>query len=114
MLTKASFEGMYHGSVKQSHLSNTRLRRFEYTTPRIRITPRDLPPLGIEKPETLHFICSPKRAAVIIAEVQEVKGWVPLMIYEPIPVSNGIAEGLLLSTDSLQHRIAAYLRSYLL
>ncbi|KAH6915139.1 Ribokinase-like protein [Coprinopsis sp. MPI-PUGE-AT-0042] len=60
-------------------------RGFEYTTPRIRITPKDLPPLGIEKPQTLHFICSPTRAAAIISEVKQVGGWSPLTIYEPIP-----------------------------
>ncbi|EAU84575.2 hypothetical protein CC1G_00094 [Coprinopsis cinerea okayama7 len=62
-------------------------RNFQYTTPRIRITPRDLEPLGIVKPRTLHFICSPTRAATIISEVKMVKGWEPITIYEPIPVS---------------------------
>ncbi|KAG2013910.1 hypothetical protein CC2G_010774 [Coprinopsis cinerea AmutBmut pab1-1] len=60
-------------------------RNFQYTTPRIRITPRDLEPLGIVKPRTLHFICSPTRAATIISEVKMVKGWEPITIYEPIP-----------------------------
>jgi len=35
----------------------------------------------------LHFICSPSRAASILSEVQEVDGWFPTTIYEPIPDS---------------------------
>ena len=59
---------------------------FEYLTPRIRITPNDLPSVNISKPTTLHFICSPSRAAEIVKEVKEVEGWSPITIYEPIPV----------------------------
>ncbi|KAF6762757.1 Ribokinase-like protein [Ephemerocybe angulata] len=60
-------------------------RNFEYLTPRIRITPKDLPSVGISKPATLHFICSPARASEIVSEVEQVEGWSPTMIYEPIP-----------------------------
>lgn len=60
-------------------------RGFEYLTPRIRITPRDLTGTRIERPEILHFICSPERAAVIMSEVREVPGWHPTTVYEPIP-----------------------------
>lgn len=61
-------------------------RGFEYLTPRIRITPRDLAATPLARPTTLHFICSPSRASAIMAEVQEVKDWHPTTIYEPIPV----------------------------
>ncbi|KIK65488.1 hypothetical protein GYMLUDRAFT_240015 [Collybiopsis luxurians FD-317 M1] len=60
-------------------------RGFQYLTPRIRITPRDLKDTPLDKPRTLHFICSPARASVILSEVKEVNGWNPLTIYEPIP-----------------------------
>ncbi|KAH9978057.1 Ribokinase-like protein [Lactifluus volemus] len=61
-------------------------RGFQYLTPRVRITPRDLTGTPLFRPATLHFICSPTRAAVIMSEVAEVEGWTPLTIYEPIPV----------------------------
>lgn len=61
-------------------------RSFEYLTPRIRITPNDLPIVNVSKPTTLHFICSPTRAAEIVKEVDQVEGWSPITIYEPIPV----------------------------
>ncbi|KAL1744386.1 Ribokinase-like protein [Schizophyllum fasciatum] len=60
-------------------------RGFEYLTPRIRITPRDLRGTRIERPEILHFICSPTRASVIMSEVRETPEWRPTTIYEPIP-----------------------------
>ncbi|KAL1761399.1 Ribokinase-like protein [Schizophyllum commune] len=60
-------------------------RGFEYLTPRIRITPRDLRGTRIEQPEILHFICSPTRASVIMSEVRETPDWHPTTIYEPIP-----------------------------
>ncbi|KAL0949572.1 hypothetical protein HGRIS_009621 [Hohenbuehelia grisea] len=60
-------------------------RDFEYLTPRIRITPKDLDGTRIARPTTLHFICSPTRALSIISEVEEIEGWNPRMIYEPIP-----------------------------
>ncbi|RDB23298.1 Uncharacterized protein C16C9.01c [Hypsizygus marmoreus] len=60
-------------------------RNFEYLTPRIRITPRDLIGTRIAKPKILHFICSPSRASAIMAEVGEIADWYPTTIYEPIP-----------------------------
>lgn len=61
---------------------------FEYLTPRIQITPKDLAyPSEFSRPSQLHFICSPQRAADIIGEIKRVDGWKPLTIYEPIPVS---------------------------
>jgi len=61
-------------------------RGFQYTTPRIRITPRDLVNTKLAQPKMLHFICSPERAASIISEIQEEDGWSPITIYEPIPM----------------------------
>ncbi|KAJ6539158.1 Ribokinase-like protein [Mycena capillaripes] len=60
-------------------------RSFDYITPRIRITPRDLQGTRIGNSNTLHFICSPSRASAIMTEVQEIHGWHPTVIYEPIP-----------------------------
>ncbi|KAH9951812.1 Ribokinase-like protein [Amylocystis lapponica] len=60
-------------------------RGFAYLTPRIRITPRDLANTKLARPFTLHFICSPSRAASILSEVQEETLWNPITIYEPIP-----------------------------
>ncbi|KAF8076165.1 Ribokinase-like protein [Lyophyllum atratum] len=60
-------------------------RNFEYITPRIRITPKDLHGTRIPVPRALHFICSPTRASAIISEVRGVKDWHPVTIYEPIP-----------------------------
>ncbi|KAF9076417.1 Ribokinase-like protein [Rhodocollybia butyracea] len=62
-------------------------RGFEYLTPRIRITPKDLACTTLDRPKMLHFICSPTRASVILSEVQEIESWNPLTIYEPIPDS---------------------------
>jgi len=62
-------------------------RGFQYLTPRLRITPRDLLGTCLSCPATIHFICSPTRAAVIMSQVAEVEGWSPISIYEPIPVS---------------------------
>lgn len=59
---------------------------FQYLTPRIRIAPCDLTDTPLARPTTLHFICSPTRAAVIASQVAQVEGWSPLTIYEPIPV----------------------------
>jgi len=61
------------------------LRSFNYLTPRIRITPKDLQGTRLEKSATLHFICSPSRASAIMAEVRQESGWNPTVIYEPIP-----------------------------
>jgi len=60
-------------------------RNFEYTTPRIRIAPHDLLHTRLERCVTLHFVCSPWRAAGILKEIEEVQGWHPVTIYEPIP-----------------------------
>ncbi|KAI0080739.1 Ribokinase-like protein [Panus rudis PR-1116 ss-1] len=60
-------------------------RGFQYLTPRIRITPRDLEGTKLERPTCLHFICSPSRAVEIMSEVHAVKGWHPITIFEPIP-----------------------------
>ena len=61
------------------------INSFEYLTPRIRITPRDLIGTPLAEPRTLHFICSPQRAHVICAELKELD-WTPTTVYEPIPV----------------------------
>jgi len=58
--------------------------RFEYITPRIRLTPKDLVGTKLEKPKILHFICSPSRALSILLEVEG--AWKPTTIFEPIPV----------------------------
>ncbi|KAL0580763.1 hypothetical protein V5O48_001228 [Marasmius crinis-equi] len=58
---------------------------FQYLTPRIRLTPHDLKQTPLERPKSLHFICSPARASVIVAEAREVQDWKPIAIYEPIP-----------------------------
>ncbi|KAJ7086671.1 Ribokinase-like protein [Mycena epipterygia] len=60
-------------------------RSFDYITPRIRITPKDLQGTRLEKSTTLHFICSPSRASTIMSEVQQTPSWNPTVIYEPIP-----------------------------
>ena len=56
--------------------------RFEYLTPRIRLTQKDLEGTKLEKPKILHFICSPSRALLTLSEVKEK----PITIFEPIPV----------------------------
>lgn len=56
---------------------------FEYTTPRIRITPEDLRATGLANPKVLHFICPPERALAIMSEVQD--GWSSVTVYEPVP-----------------------------
>ncbi|KAF8211324.1 Ribokinase-like protein [Mycena galopus ATCC 62051] len=60
-------------------------RSFDYITPRIRITPKDLQGTRLENSTALHFICSPSRASAIMSEVQQIPGWHPTVIYEPIP-----------------------------
>ncbi|KZW04333.1 Ribokinase-like protein [Exidia glandulosa HHB12029] len=60
-------------------------RMFEYTTPRVQITPKDTLGTPLEHAKMLHFICSPQRAAVILGEVAQIEGWSPQTIYEPIP-----------------------------
>lgn len=65
---------------------NSRPFSFEYLTPRVRITPKDLLHTKLDKPSILHFICSPARANKIMADVREQPDWMPTTIYEPIPV----------------------------
>lgn len=60
-------------------------RGFEYITPRIRLTPCDLERTRLTRPASVHFICSPTRALQIISEIQEIQGWNPTAIFEPIP-----------------------------
>lgn len=89
---------------------------FEYLTPRIRITPKDLAdPPEFSRPSQLHFICSPQRAADIIGEIKRVDGWKPLTIYEPIPVSVTLPAVQIVVTKyvPLDGRIDAYIRNYL-
>lgn len=62
------------------------VHRFQYLTPRVRLTPRDLVDTKLDRPDMLHFICSPKRASEIMSEAREISNWTPLTIYEPIPV----------------------------
>lgn len=59
--------------------------RFKYLTPRVKLTPLDLNGTAFERPQTLHFICSPTRALSIISEAREVGEWSPITIFEPIP-----------------------------
>ncbi|KAI0771913.1 Ribokinase-like protein [Trametes elegans] len=60
-------------------------RGFEYLTPRIRITPKDLVGTKLDRPRILHFICSPTRAGEILSEVRQDPEWKPTTVYEPIP-----------------------------
>jgi hypothetical protein len=73
---------------------------FQYLTPRIRITPCDLSDTPLSRPTTLHFICSPTRAAVIMSQVAQVEGWSPVSIYEPIPVRSSIIHRLCRRADA--------------
>ncbi|KAG8691794.1 hypothetical protein FRC11_009559 [Ceratobasidium sp. 423] len=63
------------------------LRDFDYLTPRIRLTPKDLPGTPLESPRQIHFVCSPTRATQIMhdADTYGAKDWKPFTIYEPIP-----------------------------
>ncbi|KAL4081914.1 Ribokinase-like protein [Scleroderma yunnanense] len=60
-------------------------RGFQYLTPRIRLFPRDLHGTHLAWPASIHFICSPARALQIISEIEQVDGWKPITIYEPVP-----------------------------
>lgn len=73
--------------ISSYHMHNLPPSSFQYLTPRIRITPCDLTDTPLSRPTTLHFICSPARAAVIMSQVAQDESWSPLSIYEPIPVS---------------------------
>lgn len=40
----------------------------------------------LEAPTYLHFVCSPKRAREILSEIDEIGGWTPRCVFEPVPV----------------------------
>lgn len=63
------------------------LRHFDYLTPRIRLTPKDLPGTSLESARQIHFVCSPTRASQIMndADTYGATEWDPFTIYEPIP-----------------------------
>lgn len=83
--------------------------RFEYTTPRIRITPNDFKGTPLEKAKILHFICSPSRTSAIMSEVED--GWKPLTVYEPIPVRH--SSWVFLTDELIQFlRIAASQKNF--
>ena len=86
-----SYRGEHRGHVFScliSHLSVLFMckTRFEYITPRIRLTPKDLEGTKLKKPKVLHFICSPSRAISILSEVAIEDAWKPITIFEPMPV----------------------------
>ncbi|KDR83352.1 hypothetical protein GALMADRAFT_219185 [Galerina marginata CBS 339.88] len=76
-------EQRHLGTTKALNSYRGEYRGFEYKTPRLRLTPKDLAGNDLEKPKILHFICSPSRASAIMSEVEE--GWKPITVYEPIP-----------------------------
>ncbi|VDC06889.1 unnamed protein product [Peniophora sp. CBMAI 1063] len=78
------FRPSSQGTTRAINKYKGELRDFEYLTPRIRITPRDLVGTPLAEPRTLHFICSPQRAHVIVSELKELN-WAPITVYEPIP-----------------------------
>ncbi|KAI9067619.1 Ribokinase-like protein [Trametes sanguinea] len=73
------------GTTRAVNSYRGEMRGFDYLTPRIRITPRDLHGTKLERPRIIHFICSPTRANAIMSEVRADKGWHPTTVYEPIP-----------------------------
>ncbi|KAG8747917.1 hypothetical protein FRC10_010536 [Ceratobasidium sp. 414] len=75
----------YHGELRE--LCSKQACSFDYLTPRIRLTPKDLPGTPLESPSQIHFVCSPTRASQIMhdADTYGADGWVPFTIYEPIP-----------------------------
>lgn len=84
-----NFEGQSISHTEE-HLGFMSKARFEYLTPRIRITPFDLESTPLAAPNYLHFICSPERASSILVEIDQISHrtpWKPICIYEPIPVS---------------------------
>ncbi|CEL58137.1 putative protein C16C9,01c OS=Schizosaccharomyces pombe (strain 972 / ATCC 24843) GN=SPAC16C9.01c PE=4 SV=1 [Rhizoctonia solani AG-1 IB] len=64
-------------------------RDFDYLTPRIRLTPKDLVGTSLQSPSQIHFVCSPARASQILHDADQygTKDRKPFTIYEPIPVS---------------------------
>ena len=87
-----AYRGEHRGSVRRALAGIVQPAdcalslRFEYHTPRLRLTPRDLLGSKLSRPKILHFICSPSRAAAIMSEVKGVEDWHPTTVYEPIPV----------------------------
>jgi len=73
----------HHRTTRANNSYKGEHRGFEYTSPRIRLTPKDLEGTKLEKPKILHFICSPSRAIAILTEVEG--AWKPITIFEPIP-----------------------------
>ncbi|KAL4241454.1 hypothetical protein ABKN59_000240 [Abortiporus biennis] len=73
------------GTTRARNTYQGDFRGFEYLTPRVRITPKDLDNTKLARPSILHFICSPTRAGEIMSEVLDTPGWKPTSIYEPIP-----------------------------
>jgi hypothetical protein len=103
MLTVANKEGEQglHSGLPQLS-GNTISHRFEYLTPRLRITPKDFEGNKLENSKIIHFICSPSRASAIMSEV---KGdWKPITVYEPIPVRSAGCSLLTVFNLDLQDR----------
>ncbi|KAF8803908.1 Ribokinase-like protein [Phlegmacium glaucopus] len=73
----------HHHTTRANNSYKGEHRGFEYITPRIRLTPKDLEGTKLEKPKVLHFICSPSRALSILSEIEG--AWKPITIFEPIP-----------------------------
>ncbi|KZS97999.1 Ribokinase-like protein [Sistotremastrum niveocremeum HHB9708] len=74
------------GTTRAVNIYRGEHRGFNYLTPRIRLTPVDLEDVpSLARPDTIHFICSPSRAADILAEADNIQGWTPTTLYEPIP-----------------------------
>ncbi|KAI1792853.1 Ribokinase-like protein [Ganoderma leucocontextum] len=73
------------GTTRALNVYRGEYRGFEYLTPKLRITPHDLDDTKLARPDIVHFICSPSRAAVILSEIKQDEGWHPTTVYEPIP-----------------------------
>ena len=81
---KLKVEGDFHVPWCNSLIAHSRPISFDYRTPRIRLTPKDLRGTDLANPKVLHFICSPARASAIMSEVYD--DWSSIIVYEPIPV----------------------------
>ncbi|KAI0637860.1 Ribokinase-like protein [Trametes polyzona] len=73
------------GTTRALNAYRGELRGFEYITPRIQITPKDLQGTKLARAKIIHFICSPTRAGEIISQVKKERDWRPITVYEPIP-----------------------------
>ncbi|KAG8880447.1 hypothetical protein FRB98_005122 [Tulasnella sp. 332] len=62
-------------------------RGFAYLTTKVRIEPDQFIGTPLARSKYLHFVCSPARAQKIMSQVEEVYGWQPVTVYEPIPSS---------------------------